>query len=162
MRWKWFAENARWGGFAAIAVMWFLGSLCFVAFDVDYPGADDTLDFHFAGLSLPWGAVIVGFSLREQRPATARTFAFAALGASILLTTAALAHFVWIRPALGQAVVALDGDALASAVDAMGWLEVVLAFQGPFLAIASWWLLRWMEATAERPPRRPGSLARTR
>ena len=155
------AENARWYPFAAIAGMWFLGSLYLVASDHAAFFDDDIEVFLFTGLSLPWGALAAAFSMREHRFAAARRFARVAIGASILLASAAIVHFGWVRPALGGALAAMDFAAIADAVEAMGWLEFMLDLQGPLLSLAAWWLLRWMELATERPPRRPGSLVRT-
>ena len=158
MRGPWLVEDARWYPALASVTISFLFCVYMVTFEVAAAFDADSGAACFVGLSLPWGALVAGFSMRDHRPFTARQFAWAALGASIVLVSAAIVRFTWIRPALGQALAAMDLPAVADAVAAMDWLERTLALQGPLLSIAAWWLLRWMEPAASRPPRRPGSL----
>ena len=122
-------EDARWYPILAVVTMWFLFCVYMVTSDLAAVFDADTGAGFFVGLSLPWGALVAAFSMRDHRPLTARQFAWAALGASIVLVSAAIVRFTWIRPALGQALIAMDFPAVADAVDAMDWLERTLALR---------------------------------
>ena len=113
------------------------------------------------GLSLPWAALAIGLSLHEDLPAAARRFSLCALGCSLALATCAIVHFAWIDPALGRALLASDWRSVGRRVGSMEMHQVLLAAEGPALALVAWYLVRWMERDGVRPPRRPGSLVRT-
>ena len=150
------------GSFAAIAVTWFLASLGFVMLGADELRFDGRVRvLHCVGISLPWVALVVSIFLHEDFPAVARRLVLGALGAAFLLATAAALHNLWIDPALGRAVRALDTYAITRVVDRMWAHQILLTVYGPPVSVVGWWLLRWMETSAVRPPRRPGSLVRT-
>jgi hypothetical protein len=150
------------GSLAAIAVIWFLASLGFVMLGVDELRFDVRVRvLHGVGISLPWAALVLSVFLHEDFPGVARRIVLGALGAAFLLATAAVLHNLWIDPALGRAVRALDLYAILRVVDRMWAHEILLTVHGPLVSVVAWWLLRWMESSTARPPRRPGSLVRT-
>ena len=86
----------------------------------------------------------------------------AALLASTLLASLAIVHHVWIDPALGRAIRSLNWPTVEQALGRLWMHEILLTVNGPLLALASWFLLRWMDGPMARRQHRPGSFVRAR